>query len=188
MVGESGCGKSTFARAIIGLVKATDGKVAWLGKDLLGMKPDEWREVRSDIQMIFQDPLASLNPRMTIGEIIAEPLRTYHPNLPGQEVRDRVKAMMMKVGLLPNLINRYPHEFSGGQCQRIGIARALILEPKLIICDEPVSALDVSIHTFFFRNGEKQTVVFDNASVKESRCGPHRGLRSPAGSCRAGGP
>ena len=116
VVGESGCGKSTFARAIIGLVKATDGHVAWLGKELLGMKPDEWRAVRSDIQMIFQDPLASLNPRMTIGEIIAEPLRTYHP-----------------------------HEFSGGQCQRIGIARALILEPKLIICDEPVSALDVSI-------------------------------------------
>ncbi len=126
VVGESGCGKSTFARAIIGLVKATDGKVAWLGKDLLGMKPDEWREVRSDIQMIFQDPLASLNPRMTIGEIIAEPLRTYHPKMSRQEVRDRVKAMMMKVGLLPNLINRYPHEFSGGQCQRIGIARALI--------------------------------------------------------------
>ncbi|EAY93131.1 hypothetical protein OsI_14937 [Oryza sativa Indica Group] len=113
VVGESGCGKSTFARAIIGLVKATDGKVAWLGKDLLGMKPDEWRDVRSDIQMIFQDPLASLNPRMTIGEIIAEPLRTYHPKMPRQEVRDRVKAMMLKVGLLPNLINRYPHEFSG---------------------------------------------------------------------------
>lgn len=144
VVGESGCGKSTFARAIIGLVKATDGHVAWLGKELLGMKPDEWRAVRSDIQMIFQDPLASLNPRMTIGEIIAEPLRTYHPKMSRQEVRERVKAMMLKVGLLPNLINRYPHEFSGGQCQRIGIARALILEPKLIICDEPVSALDVN--------------------------------------------
>ena len=106
VVGESGCGKSTFARAIIGLVKATDGHVAWLGKELLGMKPDEWRAVRSDIQMIFQDPLASLNPRMTIGEIIAEPLRTYHPKMSRQEVRERVKA---------------------------------------IICDEPVSALDVSI-------------------------------------------
>lgn len=101
VVGESGCGKSTFARAIIGLVKATDGHVAWLGKELLGMKPDEWRAVRSDIQMIFQDPLASLNPRMTIGEIIAEPLRIYHPKMSRQEVRERVKAMMLKVGLLP---------------------------------------------------------------------------------------
>lgn len=145
VVGESGCGKSTFARAIIGLVKATDGKVAWLGKDLLGMKQEEWRDVRSDIQMIFQDPLASLNPRMTIGEIIAEPLRTYHPKMSRQEVRDRVKAMMMKVGLLPNLINRYPHEFSGGQRQRVGIARALAVNPEFIVCDEPVSALDVSI-------------------------------------------
>lgn len=145
VVGESGCGKSTFARALIGLVKATDGRVAWLGKDLLGMDAKHWHEVRNDIQMIFQDPLASLNPRMTIGEIIAEPLKTYHPKMSRQEVKDRVRNMMMKVGLLPNLINRYPHEFSGGQCQRIGIARALILEPKLIICDEPVSALDVSI-------------------------------------------
>lgn len=145
VVGESGCGKSTLARALIGLVKATDGRVAWLGKNLLGMDAKHWHEVRHDIQMIFQDPLASLNPRMTIGEIIAEPLRTYHPKMARSEVKDRVRNMMMKVGLLPNLINRYPHEFSGGQCQRIGIARALILEPKLIICDEPVSALDVSI-------------------------------------------
>jgi len=145
VVGESGCGKSTLARAIIGLVKATEGRVAWLGRDLLGQSAEEWRKARSDIQMIFQDPLASLNPRMTIGEIIAEPLRTYHPKMPRQQVKDKVKAMMMKVGLLPNLINRYPHEFSGGQCQRIGIARALALRPRLIICDEPVSALDVSI-------------------------------------------
>ncbi|AUH00809.1 murein tripeptide/oligopeptide ABC transporter ATP binding protein OppF [Pectobacteriaceae bacterium CE70] len=145
IVGESGCGKSTLARAIIGLVKATGGSITWMGNDLLGMGNTQWREVRNDIQMIFQDPLASLNPRMTIGEIIAEPLRTYHPKLSRQNVKDRVKTIMMKVGLLPNLINRYPHEFSGGQCQRIGIARALILEPKLIICDEPVSALDVSI-------------------------------------------
>ncbi|MBV4411469.1 murein tripeptide/oligopeptide ABC transporter ATP binding protein OppF [Enterobacteriaceae bacterium YMB-R22] len=145
VVGESGCGKSTFARAIIGLVKASSGRVAWLGRDLLGMSHKQWRDVRSDIQMIFQDPLASLNPRMTIGKIIAEPLQSCYPALSRQQVKEKVKAMMARVGLLPNLINRYPHEFSGGQCQRIGIARALILEPKLIICDEPVSALDVSI-------------------------------------------
>ncbi|MGL5533730.1 MAG: ATP-binding cassette domain-containing protein, partial [Plesiomonas shigelloides] len=145
VVGESGCGKSTFARAIIGLVKATAGNVVWLGQELTRLSDAQMRDKRKEIQMIFQDPLASLNPRMTIGDIIAEPLITFYPQLSRQEVRDKVKAMMMKVGLLPNLVNRYPHEFSGGQCQRIGIARALILEPKLIICDEPVSALDVSI-------------------------------------------
>lgn len=145
VVGESGCGKSTFARAIIGLVEATDGQVVWLGQDLTKMKSVQRRETRKEIQMIFQDPLASLNPRMTVGDIIAEPLETFYPELSKQEVKDRVKEMMAKVGLLPNVINRYPHEFSGGQCQRIGIARALILKPKMIICDEPVSALDVSI-------------------------------------------
>jgi oligopeptide transport system ATP-binding protein len=145
VVGESGCGKSTFARAIIGLVKATQGEVVWLGQDLTKMKAVERRETRKDIQMIFQDPLASLNPRMNIGDIIAEPLQTFYPNLSKKEVKLRVKEMMDRVGLLPNLVNRYPHEFSGGQCQRIGIARALILKPKMIICDEPVSALDVSI-------------------------------------------
>ncbi|MFZ7229544.1 murein tripeptide/oligopeptide ABC transporter ATP binding protein OppF [Avibacterium avium] len=145
VVGESGCGKSTLARSIIGLVKAAGGNILWLGKDLSQQSEKQWHDTRKDIQMIFQDPLASLNPRMTIGNIIAEPLKIYFPQLSAQEVKDRVQAMMLKVGLLPNLINRYPHEFSGGQCQRIGIARALIIEPKLIICDEPVSALDVSI-------------------------------------------
>ncbi|WP_375057818.1 murein tripeptide/oligopeptide ABC transporter ATP binding protein OppF [Zobellella sp. DQSA1] len=145
VVGESGCGKSTFARAVIGLVPASAGQVLWRGEDLTRLSHTELRERRKDIQMIFQDPLASLNPRMTIGDIIAEPLITYYPRLPKGEVKEKVRAMMARVGLLPNVVNRYPHEFSGGQCQRIGIARALILEPRLVICDEPVSALDVSI-------------------------------------------
>ncbi|WP_305080545.1 murein tripeptide/oligopeptide ABC transporter ATP binding protein OppF [Microbulbifer guangxiensis] len=145
VVGESGCGKSTLARALMGLVSTAAGHITWLGRDLLRLSPAELRRSRRDMQMIFQDPIASLNPRMTIGNSIAEPLRSLCPELSRDEIRMRVKAMMERVGLLPNLINRYPHEFSGGQCQRIGIARALILEPKLVICDEPVSALDVSI-------------------------------------------
>ncbi len=145
IVGESGSGKSTLARALIQMVPAT-GKVLWQGKtDLLALSPREMLAHRRDIQMVFQDPLASLNPRMTVGQIIAEPLKTHFPAMPAAEVKARVQVMMDKVGLLPNQINRYPHEFSGGQCQRIGIARALIVEPKLLICDEPVSALDVSI-------------------------------------------
>ena len=145
VVGESGCGKSTLARAIVKMVPAEAGEVIWLGNDLLGLSHSETRPYRKQIQMIFQDPLASLNPRMNIGEIIAEPLRTHYPKTPEADVQARVIDVMNKVGLLDNLMNRYPHEFSGGQCQRIGIARALILKPKLIICDEPVSALDVSI-------------------------------------------
>ncbi len=145
VVGESGCGKSTLARTIIGLVKAKSGSILFDGKELVGLSEKGWKKKRQEIQMIFQDPLASLNPRMTVGDIIAEPLRTYHPELGKEEIDKRVREIMKKVGLLPNVINRYPHEFSGGQCQRIGIARALILRPKLIICDEPVSALDVSI-------------------------------------------
>ena len=145
IVGESGCGKSTLARAIVKMVPAHSGKVIWLGNDLLELNKSQMRQHRKQIQMIFQDPLASLNPRMNIGEIIAEPLRTHYPKTPETDVKLRVRDVMNKVGLLDNLVNRYPHEFSGGQCQRIGIARALILKPKLIICDEPVSALDVSI-------------------------------------------
>ena len=145
VVGESGCGKSTLARTIIGLVNARSGSIKFNGQEILGASKKQMRLTRKDIQMIFQDPLASLNPRMTVGDIIAEPLRTYYPKMKKEEVQAEVRAMMKKVGLLSNQINRYPHEFSGGQCQRIGIARALILKPKLIICDEPVSALDVSI-------------------------------------------
>lgn len=141
IVGESGSGKSTLARAIIGTVPRAWGQVDWLGQPL---DPGS-TEHRSDIQMIFQDPLAALNPRMTVGQIIAEPLHTHRPHLSTVEVTESVNAMMERVGLLPDLRNRYPHEFSGGQCQRIGIARALILGPRLVICDEPVSALDVSV-------------------------------------------
>ncbi len=145
IVGESGSGKSTLARAIISTVPATGGRVTWLGSDLLGLDERARKTRRRDIQMIFQDPLAALNPRMTVGEIIAEPLRTHDRTVTKAGARARVQEIMERVGLLPNQINRYPHEFSGGQCQRIGIARALILQPKLVICDEPVSALDVSV-------------------------------------------
>jgi oligopeptide transport system ATP-binding protein len=145
IVGESGSGKSTLARALTGMLPAT-GRVLWQGgTDLLTLNRHQMLAHRAAIQMVFQDPFASLNPRMTVGQIVAEPLRTHFPGLPAEEVKARVQLMMDRVGLLPNQINRYPHEFSGGQCQRIGIARALIVEPKLLICDEPVSALDVSI-------------------------------------------
>ncbi len=145
IVGESGCGKSTLSRAIIRLIHATEGESKWMGKDILKMTPKELVALRKDIQMVFQDPLASLNPRMTAGAIIAEPLQIHYPEVSKAERTARVAEMMDKVGLVPSMINRYPHEFSGGQCQRIGIARALITRPKLIVCDEAVSALDVSV-------------------------------------------
>jgi oligopeptide transport system ATP-binding protein len=145
LVGESGSGKSTLARAIIGTVPVSGGDILYKGQSLMAMGRQERRKHRRDVQMVFQDPLASLNPRMTVGDIIAEPLVTHEPDTPRKDVKSRVGELMERVGLLPNMINRYPHEFSGGQCQRIGIARALILKPKLMICDEPVSALDVSV-------------------------------------------
>jgi oligopeptide transport system ATP-binding protein len=145
IVGESGCGKSTLGRAVLRLIEPSAGRVVWLGDDLGALDPEALRRHRRAMQIVFQDPLASLDPRMTIGDTIAEPLLTHEPRLGKTEVRARVEDMLARTGLLPQMINRYPHEFSGGQCQRIGIARAMILRPRLIVCDEPVSALDVSI-------------------------------------------
>ncbi|ELC9557253.1 MULTISPECIES: ABC transporter ATP-binding protein [Vibrio] len=145
IVGESGCGKSTLARALLRLIEPTHGELTWKGQDMLGFSKKDLSSRRREFQMVFQDPSACLNPRLTISECIAEPLLTHEPQLKRAEVEKRVIAMMDKVGLLASQRNRYPHEFSGGQCQRVGIARALILNPDLVVCDEPVSALDVSI-------------------------------------------
>lgn len=145
IVGESGCGKSTLARALLRLIEPTHGELTWKGQDMRGFSKKDLSSRRREFQMVFQDPSACLNPRLTISECIAEPLLTHEPQLKRAEVEKRVIAMMDKVGLLASQRNRYPHEFSGGQCQRVGIARALILNPDLVVCDEPVSALDVSI-------------------------------------------
>ena len=146
LVGESGCGKTTVARSIVRLVPATEGSVVFEQTDVLSADKVKLRELRKQISLIFQDPYGSLNPRMTVGNIIGEPLKIQR-KVTGSELTERVALLLSKVGLSPDHINRYPHEFSGGQRQRIGIARALALEPKLIICDEPVSALDVSIQS-----------------------------------------
>jgi oligopeptide/dipeptide ABC transporter ATP-binding protein len=144
LVGESGCGKSTTGRAVIRLRNPTDGKVLFDGKDLMTLSRKDLRKMRRRMQIIFQDPYSSLNPRMTVGSIISEPLET-HNLVSGKARLDRVKELLALVGLNPNYTNRYPHEFSGGQRQRIGVARALAVEPEFIVCDEPISALDVSI-------------------------------------------
>jgi oligopeptide/dipeptide ABC transporter ATP-binding protein len=145
IVGESGSGKSTLARAVLQFLPPAAGTIAWLGRDLAPQSQREIRKLRADLQIVFQDPLASLDPRMPIGESIGEPLKALMPSLRRAERLTRVRAMMDDVGLEPAWINRYPHELSGGQNQRVGIARAMIVEPKLVICDEAVSALDVSI-------------------------------------------
>jgi oligopeptide transport system ATP-binding protein len=144
LVGESGCGKSTTGRTILQLYKPTAGTVTFDGIDLVALKGEQLRKMRRKMQMIFQDPYASLNPRMTVGEIVAEPL-SVHNVAKGKEMRDQVKELLNLVKMNPSFIDRYPHEFSGGQRQRIGVARALALHPEFIVCDEPISALDVSI-------------------------------------------
>ena len=144
LVGESGCGKSTTGRAILQLYRPTAGDVYFEGENLCQLKGEKLRRMRRKMQMIFQDPYASLNPRMTVGNIIGEPLEV-HNILKGKALKERVQELLRVVGLNPYFINRYPHEFSGGQRQRIGVARALAVNPSFIICDEPISALDVSI-------------------------------------------
>jgi oligopeptide transport system ATP-binding protein len=144
LVGESGCGKSTTGRALIRLRELTDGVVRFDGTDLTSLKRDQLRRMRRRMQIIFQDPYSSLNPRMTVGSIISEPIET-HNLASGKAKQDRVKELLQLVGLNARYTNRYPHEFSGGQRQRIGVARALAVEPEFIVCDEPISALDVSI-------------------------------------------
>jgi len=144
LVGESGCGKTTLGRAILRLIEPTEGEILFEGENILEKDPERMRNLRKEMQIIFQDPYSSLNPRMTVGGLIEEGLRNHGIGTYSQR-KDRIAAIMEKVGLRPEQISRYPHEFSGGQRQRIGIARALALNPKLIICDEPVSALDVSI-------------------------------------------
>ncbi len=145
VVGESGCGKSSLARALLGLVPPASGVISFLGQAHDEADRQSLRRRHREMQMVFQDPLAALNPRMTAGQIIAEPLQTHYQTMLPEDCHARVVKALRQVGLSDDQFNRYPHEFSGGQCQRIGIARALVLEPGLIVCDEPVSALDVSV-------------------------------------------
>ena len=145
LVGESGSGKSTIGKTILKLVAATSGQILFEGRDVLPMDEGEFRPLRREMQMIFQDPFGSLNPRHTIFQIVGEALEIHFPAMDRKARRERVAELMKQVGLKPEMMERYPHEFSGGQRQRIGIARALAVKPKFIVCDEPVSALDVSV-------------------------------------------
>jgi oligopeptide transport system ATP-binding protein len=145
IVGESGCGKSTLARAALGFVPASEGRVLWRGQDIATLSDAERRRFRAAVQIIFQNPLASLNPRMTVGDIIAEPLEMFAPGMTARARREKAEEWLVRVGLRADMADRFPSEFSGGQAQRIAIARAMISQPELLICDEAVSALDVSI-------------------------------------------
>ena len=145
LVGESGSGKTTVAMAIMNLVSATEGNILFRGRDITNLSEKEFRPLRRQIQIIFQDPFGSLNPRWDILRIVTEPFQVHFPGLTASELKERAAELLRRVGLKPELLQRFPHEFSGGQRQRIGIARALAVEPALIVCDEPVSALDVSV-------------------------------------------
>jgi len=145
LVGESGSGKTTVGRTILKLTPATGGRISFDGRDILPLSEQEFRPLRREMQMIFQDPFGSLNPRLSIYAIVAEPLEIHFPEMTRLERRERVAELLRQVGLKPEMMARYPHEFSGGQRQRIGIARALAVKPRFIVCDEPVSALDVSV-------------------------------------------
>jgi oligopeptide transport system ATP-binding protein len=145
LVGESGCGKSTVARVLLRLFEPTAGAAYYKGRNIFELGKEELRKLRREIQIIFQDPYSSLNPRMTVGDIVAEPWEIHEGSLSRKEGRARAQALLERVGLNPEHVNRYPHQFSGGQRQRVGVARALALNPDVIICDEPVSALDVSV-------------------------------------------
>ncbi len=165
LVGESGCGKSTLSRTIMGLEKATSGSIKLLGEELVGMSEKQLRKVRRNVQIIFQDPYASLDPRMTVGSIVGEPFRIHPEVAPRNQQRRRVEELLEVVGLNPEHISRYPHQFSGGQRQRIGIARALALRPQIIVCDEPVSALDVSVQAQVINLLERLQDEFDLSYV-----------------------
>lgn len=147
LVGESGCGKSTLGRIVLNLLRPTGGRVFFEGRDLESLSRDEMRAARERMQIIFQNPYSSLNPRMRIRDILLEPIRTHRPDAARSEMEDTAAALLLKVGMGPDAMSRFPHEFSGGQRQRIGIARAIALNPDLVVCDEPLSALDVSIRS-----------------------------------------
>jgi oligopeptide/dipeptide ABC transporter ATP-binding protein len=172
LVGESGCGKSTLGRTVLRLLDPSEGSILFDGTDITSRPQRELRALRRKMQMIFQDPYASLNPRMTVGSAIAEPIEIHGLARSAAERREKVQALLAKVGLRPDMANRYPHEFSGGQRQRIGIARALAVEPRFIVCDEPISALDVSIQAQIvnllqdLQRDEKLTYLFISHDLK----------------------
>ena len=196
LVGESGCGKTTIGRAILQLNRITEGTIAFDGRNLGAFSAEEIRGLRRRVQLIFQDPYASLNPRMSVGRAIAEPIRLHGLRRGEPAIQARVRELLSLVGLAPHYASRYPHEFSGGQRQRIGIARALACEPELIICDEPVSALDVSIQAQvvnLLQDLQRQlglTYLFiaHGLSGRSDVSGPHRGDRRPARRLRQSAP